>query len=664
MVRRSTKAAGVRRISWRKLAMIAAGAALLAGAGYWVKTGLAPSATAQPADISQAPEALANPLPAGAPLGPPSSSDYGRRVVAYIYETEPITRAELGEYLIARHGPEKLQVLTNMKIIDHVCRQAGIEVTAADVEAAIVEDLQGQPDQANVLKSLLSRYHMNLEEWKAEVVRPRLQLAKLCRHEVHVSPAEVEQAFQAAHGVKVECRVLIYPSTEAGKKDATKAFAKVRNDDKAFDEEARKQPDPDYAAYGGKIKPFGMYAMQDPHIDQVVFRMRPGEVSEVVATRQGYTIFKCDGFVPPDGKKLDDVRKDLEKDLTENKVNALMKEIIPDLKKQSRPKVLLVRDKDRPTGMPVVPGSPMPPPPNQVVAYYNGNMPITREELGEYLIHCFGAASVEFLVNHRIIDKECAARGVSVSDAEIEAAFKEDIAKVNATAEVFAKEFLAGQGKTLYEYLEDAVRYRLLLAKLSEGRVRITEEDIRMAHEAYHGEKVECRMILWPPDQKKFVLKQYPVVRDSEEAFAKVAKGQASASLAAKGGKLPPIGRHTLGDDNLEAEAFRLHPGEVSTVIGTPQGEVVLKCDKRMPPDGVKLEDVRDQLVREVHKRKVEREIQLVFRELAEKAQPKMFLHDQNKPVDLKSEVRKELANLQGGPSPSPAPAGDPTWGR
>ena len=59
---------------------------------------------------------------------------------------------------------------------------------------------------------------------------------------------------------------------------------------------------------------------------------------------------------------------------------------------------------------------------------------------------------------------------------------------------------------------------------------------------------------------------------------------------------MPAFGRHTLGDENLEREAFKLQPGEVSTLIGTPQGQVVIKCDRRIPPDtNVKLEQVRDE---------------------------------------------------------------------
>jgi parvulin-like peptidyl-prolyl isomerase len=655
MFRRSKQGPAVRRYSWRSLALIAGGAAVLAGGGYWAKVALLPSATAHSGEVAHAADGSPGTAPSGVPFVPPSMSDYSRRVVAYVYETEPVTREELGEYLIDRHGPEKLPVLVNMRIIDDVCRQAGIEVTAGEVEAAVAADLEGTTDQANVLKSLLSRYHMNLEEWKSEVVRPRLQLGKLCRNEVHVSDEDVQQAFETAHGPKAQCRILVYPNNADGKVAALKAYAAVRNSEAEFDRHARTQPFPTYSATKGKVRPFGKYAMQDPRIDEAVFRLKPGEVSEIVPTRDGLMIFKCDAFLAPDGKTLESVRDELVKEISEKKINERMSSLIPDLKKRASPNILLERKS--PGSAPVVKKEAGQQGPNQVVAYYNDTRPITREELGEYLIRCFGTESVEFLVNHRIIEKEARARGISVSDAEVKEVLDRELATLKVDDKVFARDFLSQQGKTLYEYREDAIRYRLAMVKMCEKRVRVTEDDLRMAYEAYHGEKRECRMILWAADQKKFVLDQFARLRDSEDAFADAAKHQASATLAANGGRLDPFGHHTLGDDNLEREAFRLKPGEVSTVIGTAQGLVMLKCDRHIGPDHVPFEQVRAELERDVRKRKVEGEIQVAFRELQDKAQPKLLLRDPNRPTDLKSELKKEMADIRStleAPKPPP----------
>jgi parvulin-like peptidyl-prolyl isomerase len=631
----------VPRWGWRKLALVTACVAGLLGAGYGVRLALLSPATAQP------------PGPAAGPLLPPEApdtgSDYARRVVAYVYETEPVTREELGEYLLARCGPEKLATLVNKRIIDQACRQHNIEVTAAEVEAAFAEELRGlNLDVQSFVKSFLSRYKQNLYEWKEDVIRPRLLLTKLCQHSVRVTLDDLQMAFETQYGEKIECRIILYPKTAEGKKKALADYAQIRDSDDAFERAARFQDNSAFAAVGGKVKPFGRYELDDPAVDKYAFRLKPGELSEVIPTRDGFAVLKCIRHIPADtSRTLEGVREKLTKEVTERKVSAKMKEIVPELKKQAQPKILLTRPNSG--SSPVMPEGSGPARPNQVVAWYNSDVPITREQLGEYLIACFGAEKLEYMVNERIIEKECAARGVSVGHDEILAALKADLQKLNVDEKEFVKEFLGGYRINLYAYCEDVIRQRLLLVKLCQDRVHITEDDFRKAFEAYHGERLECRMILWPHDQAKFALKEYPKIRDSEAAFAEKAKQQASSSLAGRGGKIGPFGRHTLGNDALEEEAFKLKPGDVSTIIGTPEGDVVLKCDRRIPPDkDVKLEQERPKLEREIRERKVQIEMGVAFREMHEKAKPNLLLRDAARLTDVTGETRKVLAEAQG----------------
>src|SRR5215813_11966482 len=89
----------------------------------WGRNGSLSRATANP---PMPPQATTPPDSPPATTGP--ATDYSHRVVAYIYDTVPITREELGEYLIARMGKERLGNLVNKRIIEHVCQQKGVEV--------------------------------------------------------------------------------------------------------------------------------------------------------------------------------------------------------------------------------------------------------------------------------------------------------------------------------------------------------------------------------------------------------------------------------------------------------------------------------------------------------------------------------------------------------
>ena len=49
----------------------------------------------------------------------------------------------------------------------------------------------------------------------------------------------------------------------------------------------------------------------------------------------------------------------------------------------------------------------------RIVAYIHGNIPLTREEYGEHLIQRLGAERIELFVNKKIIERACAAKGIS-----------------------------------------------------------------------------------------------------------------------------------------------------------------------------------------------------------------------------------------------------------
>jgi parvulin-like peptidyl-prolyl isomerase len=628
----------------RRLALATGGVALVAGAFWAFRSNVLPWAWAQ-----SAPQAG---VPAPAPTAEPSTSDYVHRVVAYLNSNEAVTRQELGEYLIARCGADKLPNLLNRKIIEHACREHNVDVTTAEVEAALAEDIKAlKVDQKTFVQTVLVRYHKNLYEWKEDVLRPKLMLTKLVRGRVHPTEEDVRKSFETTYGERLECRMIVWPPNKGA--DARSAYTRLRDNEEEFAREAKAQPTKELAPSGGRLKPFGRHVL-DPKLEDAAFRLRPGEVTELISTEQGHVVLKCDKRIPADTTvSLEAVRGKLTQEVFEQKVQQEMHGALALLVKQARPQALLKPDS------PVSEGAPFPPP-NQVVGYYHGNQTVTREELGEYLIPRYGVDKLELMVNRRIILQACQAQNITVSKEEIDATLQQDAQALKTDPKEFEDKVLRRMGKTLYEWREDVIRPKLLLTKLCRSQVTCTEEDLRKCFEAHYGERLECRAILYPPDQAGFALGDYPTIRDSAEEFDKKAKTQASPHLAAAGGRLPTFGRHTLGDETLEREAFKLHEGEVSIVVGTPQGKVVLKCDKRIPPDTTKrLEQERDHLQKEVLEKKVQLEMQVAFKKLHEKANPRLMLKGPNQPEDLTAEARHLLAD---GPPlpPAPGPAGRP----
>jgi parvulin-like peptidyl-prolyl isomerase len=281
------------------------------------------------------------------------------------------------------------------------------------------------------------------------------------------------------------------------------------------------------------------------------------------------------------------------------------------------------------------------------VAVIYGNIPITREELGEYLIARQGAERLELLVNKRIIEHACQLKGIEVTDAEVEGALAEDLKGMKVSLDVFVNRLLKEYKKTLLEWKEDVIRPKLAMTKLCQDRVQITDKDYQDAFEAYYGEKVDCRIILFPKGEERQAMQSYGEIRKSDENFDRYAKQQASPSLAATGGRIRPIARHTTGNDELEKEAFSLQPGEISRLLGTPEGEVILKCARRIPADTTKkLENEREALRKEIVEKKTQAEMPKLFKELHDQAQVKLFLKKQMTQEELERDVQQELKRV------------------
>src|SRR5207237_6865751 len=133
---------------------------------------------------------------------------------------------------------------------------------------------------------------------------------------------------------------------------------------------------------------------------------------------------------------------------------------------------------------------------------------------------------------------------------------------------------------------------------------------------------------------------------DNQDEFERASRAQASPTLAARGGVVEAFGRHSTGNEALEKAAFSLREGELSQVLETPEGPVVVKCTRHVPPRADKsLTDpkIREELNKEVYEKKLQLEIQKVFAELRAQANPKKFFSDAITEEDLKRQASQEI---------------------
>ncbi len=254
---------------------------------------------------------------------------------------------------------------------------------------------------------------------------------------------------------------------------------------------------------------------------------------------------------------------------------------------------------------------------------------ITRQEFGEYLI-ARETKRLDHLVNERIIDRYCQERGVTVTEAEIDAAIINDLGPMRVQAKDLLDQILARNQMSFYEWREDVIRPQLLMKKLVTNMVRVEAEDLQKAYEAEFGEKRDCRIIMWPESMRQHVLSDiYCKIRDSDEEFERVAKTQANPALAACGGRMnKPLSRYSLADPEIEKRVFRLKPGEITEVLQQGPDLVVFKCDSVVPPveKPPSLAEVRSKYEPIIKEVKIREEMPKFFEKLHAEANVRTYL--------------------------------------
>ncbi len=238
-------------------------------------------------------------------LANPAAADYGTRPIAFIYDNVAVTRAELAEFLIARGGYEKVELLVNKKIIDTEAAKRGITVTTLEVEAELEKDLKGiAVDKSQFIEVVLSKYGKTYYEWMEDVVRPRLMLTKMCQSEIVITDEDLKAEFDRRHGEKRKVQIIIWPKNDDFKA-ITKIWTEIRGRDdkssKEFDRVALQQANPGLASTAGHVSPIGRnLTAEEKIVEEKAFAMKPGDVTEIFMTSQGYMVMKCHEIIPAD----------------------------------------------------------------------------------------------------------------------------------------------------------------------------------------------------------------------------------------------------------------------------------------------------------------------------------------------------------------------------
>ncbi len=538
------------------------------------------------------------------------STDKRLRVVAVVNRRQ-ITREELGRECLRHYGNELLESLVNKHLIAQECRRRGISVTRADVNAEIDRMAKrfGLPTE-QWMKMLKQERGINPAQYASDIVWPTLALRRLAGKQLTVTRQELVKAYETKYGPSVRARLIACKDPEKAKRLRAAAVA----DPDEFGNLAKDHSeDTPSAAAKGRIQPIRKHGSYE-QIEQAVFNMADGDISEVIQAGGQYVILKREGLLP--GAKFVDfeqVAPRLEEVIRDGKLRKVASEVFKQLQKNAEIQNVL----NDPKASRAMPG---------VAAVINTHR-ITIAQLAEECIKRHGVKVLEGTINRKLLELACEKRNITVSQEEIEqeilrAASVSVKPKPDGSPDVEAWLKLATEKQGVSEevYRRDSVWPSVALKKLVGDTVEVTDDDLRKGYEANYGPRVRCRAIVLKNLRRANKVWEMARETPTVENFGDLAEHY-SAELGSRvlRGEVPPIKKHG-GQPVLEKEAFALKPGELSGVIQAGEFYIILFCEGYTKPDEVAFEEVRPYIYEDIHEKKLRLAMAKYFRRLQESA--------------------------------------------
>ena len=282
----------------------------------------------------------------------------------------------------------------------------------------------------------------------------------------------------------------------------------------------------------------------------------------------------------------------------------------------------------------------------RVVAYIYGNIPLYREDFGEFLIARKGAERFELYINKMIIEHAAVKRGITVTDAEIEALIETDRGQ-QFKREDFEKIVQQQYGSSLYEWKSDVIRPRIILSKMGQERmasVKIDEADIKKEYETRHGRCIKVKIIKWQKADLAIATAAFEKLRNNPEEFDRAACKQIDPSLAANGGIVKPFSRGSTKDEVLEAAAFLMKEGDYSPIVKTGGCLLMMRCVGYEEGPAGNFEAEKAAIEQMLRGKRLDSEVVEILKALRKEADPKdFFTPPKLTDTDLKAATENEL---------------------
>lgn len=511
---------------------------------------------------------------------------------------EKITKEQVMQETFRQHYEEILDNRIRTFLIELECRRTGITITPEEENAEIQKMAKTFGFTSDDwFDALLKERNLDPATYRSEILRPILAIRKLAGQRVQVSEEEIGKEYEAAYGPSIQVRQIVHNSRQTLEEIRNRVVANPAS----FAKEAKDNSlDPSSAAYGGMIQPIRRYATNEV-IEKAVLNLQPKEISAIVEfPRENFILFQCEQHFPALNVNEKNVRDALVFQIQDRKTRGAADDVFRELQNKAQIQVVL---KD-PTLSQQHP---------KIAAFVNG-AEITRLEVAQRCFKQYGEQILAERISILVLEQECKRRNITITDQELDAEIVE-----RATLELPLK--LDGTPNTVY-WLEvqaknqnvpvmtirnNTVRPLIMLKKLAQDQVQVTEEDIQKGFEANHGPRVRCLAIFQDNMRRaQQVWAEANNVRDPAYFGDLAEKYSVNDMSRALRGEIPPIQKYG-GMPQLEEAAFQLEPGELSEVIQLgPEMYAILFCLGQTKPVVMDINDVRGLLEQDLKEKKTQ----------------------------------------------------------
>lgn len=241
------------------------------------------------------------------------------------------------------------------------------------------------------------------------------------------------------------------------------------------------------------------------------------------------------------------------------------------------------------------------------------------------------------MVNEEVMVQAAEAAKIEIEASEVQAALDE-IKQQNKLDDAGLASALATQGFTMANYRQEVRRQMLRLRAVNQlvaPKVQLTDEDVRARYDqmARRTEQVQAiklsHMLFKLPEHateqqiaeaKEKASKAIARVKAGED-FAKVAQAESEDdSTKATGGELGWFQRGSMANPDWEPIVFAMEKGDVRGPVTGPQGFHVFQVTEIKRSDLKPFPEMKEQLLRELRRREMDKQTQTWVEELRKKA--------------------------------------------